>query len=466
MEETAAQHLKLRWLRFFVVECERSTPVITARQVVAPQEVRKAAAAQAAFLRPGLCRQPSWATAVAMAKTEAKRRAMVDAVAACKAAAPAEVRKVLDDFKSISGTGEHKRVSPIVAMWLVDAHAAAHADPAKKRLARLVLCVRVFAVNMAWAGGWDEYKAGLQRKLQELGAPLSAVFAAENLRGKLGALTLPPHALVAADQERCAAAGRTHELRSDIAGIVPLPSAWALAGDAHPAARQHHERVFTHMLKMMALALNEQFHEMMRSVLRPHVVAGLGVLAQSKENGEWRLTPVKGYARMECKRITDHSGAPGCRPGLNIDVARAIGVCETPEQLKAALAALGALFDGCGRVKNGFSTEDKKAAVGFNLRVLMANYVVDFDCTFAELAAQLDVAAMWAKHVERSAPEGGAPRDRWRAEAAEALAVLTGAEFAGQPVRFICEAQLMLRQTYDIRAHMHEVRSPPAARFF
>jgi len=386
------------------------------------------------------------------------------AVAARKAAAPAEVRTVLDgglDAADVYASDEHRRLARVVALWLVDAHVAAHADPATKRLARLVLGVLRFTANMSWAGVWELYKEGLRRALRELGAPLAAAFAAQGLRAKLGALTLPPHALVAADQARCAAAGRKHELRSDIAGVVPLPPVWATLGDdAHPAARQHHERVFTHMLAMTALALNGQFHAMLRGVLAPHVVAGVGVMAQNEDDDgrSWRLTPVKGVARMECKRVTDHGGAPGCRPTLNIDVMRVLGVCETPEQLQSALAALGDAFGGCGRVKNGFGTEDAKAADSFDLRVVLGNFVVDFCCTFAELAAQPGVAGMWAAHVETSAPEGGAPRGRWRAEAAEARAVLAGAAFADTPVRFICEAQMMLRETHDVRAHMHEVR--------
>ena len=378
------------------------------------------------------------------------------AVAARKAAAPPEVRTVLDgELNAVFGTEEHKRVARVVADWLVGAHAAAHDDPATKRLARLVLGVSGFATNMGAAGVWDEpYKAGLRRVLDALGAPLAAAYAAEGLRAALGALTLPPHALVAADAARCAAAGRPHKLRCDIDGVVPLLAAWRF-DDGDPAARQWHERVFIHMLKMLAMALNERFHAKMREVLGPHVVAGEGVMAQNKD-GSWRLTPEKGVARMECKRLTDHAPESGCRPSFNIDVLRVLAVCETVVKVKEALQVLGARFGGCGRVKNGFATDDAKAAAGFHLRAMMGNFVFDFALTYAQLAREPAVAAMWRQYAERSAPEGGAPRGRWRAEAAAALAALTGAELAAQPVRFICEAQIVLRQTYAVRALMHE----------
>merc|ERR1711995_252554 len=116
---------------------------------------------------------------------------------------------------------------------------------------------------MGWAGVFDDpYKAGLRRTLRALGEP--------------------------------------------------LPAAWAPAlragGDA--GARQRHERVFIHVLKMLAMALNARFHARMRDALGPHVVAGEGVMQKGRD-GAWRLTPEKGVARMEGKRVSDHVTAPG-----------------------------------------------------------------------------------------------------------------------------------------------------------
>ena len=55
---------------------------------------------------------------------------------------------------------------------------------------------------------------------------------------------------------------------------------------------------------------------------------------------------------MRCSKLaTDHRHALGCRPALNIDVLRVIGVCETPGQLRDATQAVGRRFRGCGRVK-------------------------------------------------------------------------------------------------------------------
>ena len=254
-------------------------------------------------------------TAAAAVEKEAARQAKKEAklaadVAALKAAAPQEVRTVLDGFY-VDDDDENKRVSRVVAEWLVEAHTAAHDDSAKKRLARLVLGVHYYTANMNWAGVFDDpYKAGLRRTLQALGETLREAFERDGLRAALGELTLPFHELVLADQAKCAKAGVTHVLRSDMDGVVPRPKAWAQDFDgANLALQQRHERVYIHVLVLIAKALNGDFHEIMREVLGPHVVADEGVMARNKD-GSWRLTPQKGEARMRgCVR---HACWLGC----------------------------------------------------------------------------------------------------------------------------------------------------------
>lgn len=80
-----------------------------------------------------------------------------------------------------------------------------------------------------------------------------------------------------------------------------------------------------------------------------------------------------------------------------------------------------------------------------------------FTCTtrYGELAARPGVREMWEAHC-RSASEGGQPTGRWQAEARRAMEWLTGDEVAGATVRFVCEVQLLLRNTFEIRGRMHE----------
>ena len=159
--------------------------------------------------------------------------------------------------------------------------------------------------------------------------------------------------------------------------------------------------------------------------------------------------------------MTDHCSFPGCRPARNIDVLRVIGVCETPELLEAAAQNLGKQF-GAGRIKNNFAVKD--ASYMFHLTTILLNILVEFDCTFAQLAARPGVAEQWAAHID-AAERGNVPRAQWRREAEEAVALLRSDAYAEQRVIFIGEAQLMLRSIFQVRAHMHEVRAlPPAAR--
>ena len=105
--------------------------------------------------------------------------------------------------------------------------------------------------------------------------------------------------------------------------------------------------------------------------------------------------------------MTDHCSFPGCRPARNIDVLRVIGVCETPEQLEAAVQNLGLCFGGAGRIKNNFAVED--ASYMFHLTTILLNVLVEFDCTFAQLAARPGVAEQWAAHID-AAERGNVPR--------------------------------------------------------
>jgi hypothetical protein len=264
------------------------------------------------------------AAAALLAPSEAARQTQwragtAAAVAARTAAAPAAVRTVLDggfsggapalDWWGEGSAESHEqdRVARDVAAWLVAAHASAHADPANKRLARLVLGVESFTRSMERLGVWQLYKQGLGSFLRALGAPLGERFVRDGLRAALGDLTLPLHHLVVADQERCAAAGTKAVLRGDIDGVVPLAAAWDFV---EPVARQRSERVFTHVLVLMAIVLNENFHKKMREVLGPFVVADEGLMQKNKDrDGGFRLTPEKGVARMEWQ-VTPRACAP------------------------------------------------------------------------------------------------------------------------------------------------------------
>lgn len=107
--------------------------------------------------------------------------------------------------------------------------------------------------------------------------------------------------------------------------------------------------------------------------------------------------------------------------------------------------------------QNNFAVKD--AAFMFHLRTLLINCIVDFACTFAQLAARPGTVEKWRAHIFEE-ERGSVPRQAWISEASEAVELLRSAEFADQPVRFICEAQMLLNNVYQVRKCMHEVSVP------
>ena len=87
-----------------------------------------------------------------------------------------------------------------------------------------------------------------------------------------------------------------------------------------------------------------------------------------------------------------------------------IGVCETPELLEAAVQNLGNEFGGCGRIKNNFAVKD--ASYMFHLTTVLLNVLVEFDCTFAQLAARPGVASEMT-NVPISTAAANAPAKRF-----------------------------------------------------
>jgi ankyrin repeat protein len=366
---------------------------------------------------------------------------------------PAEaVQRILDgELSGDISDAVHVELTAAAVIWLKGALATAHTDHKAKRRARLLLGVEPFTVNLEWANmAFFRLHADVHAHLAGLGAPLRASYIKYNHAGVLGSLQLPLHRLVAAENAARRADTGAHvktPLRLDIEGVVPMPP-WEWCG----LGRAPSERCFMHIVRMLSLALNDGFHVAARGALAPHIVPGEGVMERGRA-GEWRLTPPKGWARQNNKRTTDHRKEPGCRPALNIDAVRLIGVAPSPAKMASAAQAVAGRFNGVGRIKNGFSASD--AADKFELRTMMLNVVYEPGCTYAELAAQPGVSEVWDEHA-CSEPEGKEPRGRWRKDAGRALSWLRGESVAACPVRFICEVQLLLEEAYHVRESMHE----------
>lgn len=321
------------------------------------------------------------------------------------------------------------------AAWLACAVSVAHTHPAVKQAARQLLGVEAFTMNLGAAGAFAYLKSTLKRFLQQRGLPLRESYIKENRKEVIGVIANTPlHPLAVG-----------HKLRLDMPGLLPLPP-WSFSGYQE---RSSSERSFIHMTIMVSTAVNQRFHEMAREALAPHAIPGLGAMKLDA-----KVSPVKGFARMNNKRVKDHHSEEGCRPALNVDCCRLIAVVESAEALVATVRAIAKQFGGVGRIKDGFAAAD--ASEGFDLRTVMCNCVVDFDCDFSTLREQNGVKGSWDAHVA-SMPEGGQPRGQWASEASRALEWLMSQEIAPKPVRFVCEVQVLIRDVLEVRTSMHEL---------
>jgi hypothetical protein len=110
---------------------------------------------------------------------------------------------------------------------------------------------------------------------------------------------------------------------------------------------------------------------------------------------------------------------------------------------------------GALRVKNGFQLSDQDAAKAFHYRCIMLNLPFSAGLTFGELAAQARVEHDWNTYVEARPENPKQPWGVWRRDAQRAVSYLRSSELAEQPVRLVCECQLLLQPYLDGRKKSH-----------
>jgi hypothetical protein len=234
-------------------------------------------------------------------------------------------------------------------------------------------------------------------------------------------------------------------LRLDLFDVLEVPPVWSLEG----LNRSLSERKYMHIIRLISLAINGDFHDSAREALAEFVLDGEGVMARGND-AEFRLTSPKSIARMKdkCNSWSDHRRENGCRPALNIDALRLLAVAQTSENLFAAAHAIAVKYGGVLRAENGFAAADAPAE--FGVRAVVLNVIFRPGYTLGQLRSRPEVQALWQSHI-LSEPEGGQPRGRWQAEAQQAYQYLMGEDIAEQDVAFIGEIQLMLASSFRVR---------------
>ena len=103
----------------------------------------------------------------------------------------------------------------------------------------------------------------------------------------------------------------------------------------------------------------------------------------------------------------------------------------------------------------GFQLSDQDAAKAFHYRCIMLNLPFSAGLTFGELAAQARVERDWNTYVEARPENPQQPWGLWRRDAQRAVSYLRSSELAEQPVRLVCECQLLLQPYLDGRKKSH-----------
>ena len=306
----------------------------------------------------------------------------------------------------------------------------AYLSPALKASIKCLLAVNEFTGNMGYMEIFTPLQEFCQEVLFQLGAPLQKLYANSQRIQSIGKMKIPTSLSTAGSLLR-----QDHPLVGLFAGTLDLSDF-------------NGESIYIHFLRILALLLNNAFHDKVINIVTP-----LG--------GEHKGCAIKGDARMRNKALSaeDHRYEQKPRPAHNIDIIRCCVTCENAASLTKVIAALAEGFSSSkssvGRIKNGFALSDAQAAQSFHYRSYMMNLICDFGMTFSELLSKSESMTVVENYV--NAPPTN-PREnwpRWRRHAMAAADELKSVARANLPVLMVCEVQVILRPYLDARKQMH-----------
>jgi hypothetical protein len=177
--------------------------------------------------------------------------------------APNEVRYFIDEDETepdLSAPDVRVRNAKMAVSWLLNAVGAAHLSEKLELEARMLLGSRGFTTQMHQMMVWDDFKQGLEDRLQELGLPLKAYFESERVREVLSSIheSIQIHSSCAGVLR-----GRRNSVcRQGLSGVVPVPRDWDfddLTG--------LNERAYIHVLILIALAIAPMYHQKIQELI-------------------------------------------------------------------------------------------------------------------------------------------------------------------------------------------------------
>lgn len=347
------------------------------------------------------------------------------------------------------GTPEHKQDVQTCADWLLEAVRYAHSHHSAKKDVRRLLGCASFTLCLTWAEAFRPLVDGCVAAMQELGEKLSEYFQHHNLAHVLGEYN-PPLAEVDV--------ATTSSLRQDrfvpLPALEPLTQARVDRASSFPAARllarRNKELTCIHILRLVALALNESF-------LKTVNAAADGLLCEPVFSAS-----IKGFPRMAAKMSSrdDHLNAAYPRPAMNVDIVRCLGVFDTADDMRSGLEAFARAFGGkFVKLKNGMAWGEEVARSRFHLRLVLATVRFQHPqlATIGQLRNDPRVRELWDGYLDvQSQPVASSvSRLQWKQQVLEARRWLETLK-PDTPISMACEIQCLLRKYRDIRMQMHE----------
>ena len=344
------------------------------------------------------------------------------------------------------GIPEHKQDVQTCAKWLLEAVRFAHSHHSTKKNVRRLLGCASFTLCLTWAEAFRPLVDGCVAAMQELGEKLSEFFQRHNLAQVLGEYNPP----LAKDVST--------PLRQDsfvpLPGLEPLSHAQIEASSSIPAAQliaqRDKELTCIHILRLVALALNESF-------LKTVNAAADGLLCEPVFSAS-----IKGFPRMAAKMSSrdDHLNAAYPRPAMNIDIVRCLGVFETADEMRSGLAAFARAFGGKFlKLKNGMAWNEDVARSRFHLRLILATVTFQHPqlATIGQLRNDPRIQELWDGYLDvQSQPiASSVSRLQWKKQISKARRWLETLK-PDTPISMACEIQCLLRNYRDIRMQMHE----------
>jgi hypothetical protein len=348
--------------------------------------------------------------------------------------------------------------APSVTAWLKEALLIAHqSDAVKTRIAQL-LGTFFYTGSLDYLDSWKGLKSHCQTVALDMSVEMRNFFEEGQLHAVLGESVRNFRGQ--ADHSRTLRRYTVRPCKSMPLpcepGLCPTPSFRPRqdeASDKFPRdatmSQTTNEKVYAHVLRMVAMGLDERFHDACQDTC-------------SRYNGDLKASAIKEHHKIMSNSQNEHFSAPYPRPSQSIDVLSNTASFENPQDLMACIQDMrdhSAFTENPISITNQFSHSDELAASQFHYRAIVVNWLFSPGITYAQLA--VEVENLWERYNNHAHVPGYGNQDpreswhTWRSHIALATAYLRSKKMRNQQVQFITETQFTLRPFLEGRKKGH-----------